>query len=340
VLWSILEALKGLHENNTMHRDVSPDNIFLQDIGPPVLLDLGAARHAISDSKSQHYTAVLKVNYAPIEQYAEAEDLRQGPWTDLYSLAAVVHDCLCNEPPLPATSRLVRDRMPAFASVAQTVKEHFGLAYSAGFVAAISHALTIQPGGRPQSVQEFADAMSLGIPDGMLKFEWRTGYPDLTVPSNGTLAEPPVPVQPRQSEKGELDIEWPSTLAHDTAEDMPAAGNLPKPRKKGIMVVAAVVLLSGLAFLGLRTGSGVVAPVVGTLPPVAKKPAPANQKLARTDAPRPSVAAERHAPVELCADSNFIARPMCIHLECQKPQFKELAVCIEDHKRYPPGGNQ
>jgi serine/threonine protein kinase len=57
---------------------VSPDNIFLQDIGPPVLLDLGSARRAIIDDSHKH-TAILKVNYAPIEQYADAQDLREGP---------------------------------------------------------------------------------------------------------------------------------------------------------------------------------------------------------------------------------------------------------------------
>jgi non-specific serine/threonine protein kinase len=98
VLWSVLEALKVLHAHNTLHRDVSPDNIFLQDVGPPVLLDLGAARRTLREASHKH-TAVLKVNYAPIEQYADAQDLSEGPWTDLYSLAAVVHNSLCNEPP-------------------------------------------------------------------------------------------------------------------------------------------------------------------------------------------------------------------------------------------------
>ena len=67
LLWSVLDALRVLHDGNTLHRDISPDNIFLQDNGPPVLLDLGAARHAINDQDRKH-TAVLKVNYAPIEQ--------------------------------------------------------------------------------------------------------------------------------------------------------------------------------------------------------------------------------------------------------------------------------
>ena len=61
VLWAILGALKYLHENNIVHRDVSPDNIFLQELGPPVLLDLGAARRTITETSHRH-TAILKVN--------------------------------------------------------------------------------------------------------------------------------------------------------------------------------------------------------------------------------------------------------------------------------------
>ncbi len=174
VLWSILGALKYLHDNNIVHRDVSPDNIFLQDIGPPVLLDLGAARRAITDSTHKH-TAILKVNYAPIEQYAGATDMQQGPWTDLYSVAAVVHGCLCNEAPLPATFRVLRDGMPTFASVAQTVQSHFGQNYSRQFVQAITHALAIQPEDRPQSVQAFCDEMALTAPADVQGFVWREG---------------------------------------------------------------------------------------------------------------------------------------------------------------------
>ena len=174
VLWAILGALKYLHEHNIVHRDVSPDNIFLQELGPPVLLDLGAARRTITDSSSRH-TAILKVNYAPIEQYAGAGDMCQGPWTDLYSVAAVVHGCLCNEPPLPATFRVLRDRMPSFTSVAKTVESHFGQTYSSDFVLAIEHAMAIQPQNRPQSVQAFCDEMKLTAPGDIQEFVWAEG---------------------------------------------------------------------------------------------------------------------------------------------------------------------
>jgi len=174
MLWSVLGALRVLHEGNTLHRDISPDNIFLQDNGPPVLLDLGAARHAINDQGHQH-TVVLKVNYAPIEQYSEGDDeLRQGPWSDLYSLAAVVHGCLCNDTPLPATLRSIRDRMVPFARVAKTVQRQFGVQYSAPFVAAIAQALALRPEDRPRSIDAFLQTMGMtSPPEGVEHFDFR-----------------------------------------------------------------------------------------------------------------------------------------------------------------------
>nr|WP_315228837.1 serine/threonine-protein kinase [uncultured Albidiferax sp.] len=172
VLWSVLQALQLLHDSHTVHRDVSPENIFLQDSGPPVLLDLGAARRAIGDLGPRH-TAVLKVNYAPIEQYADARDMVQGPWSDLYALAAVVHGCVANTLPLPATFRVLRDRLPSMQSVALAVQADHGLVYSPAFVAAIDQSLAIRPEDRPQSVQDFVHAMGLHPPAEMAQFDWR-----------------------------------------------------------------------------------------------------------------------------------------------------------------------
>ena len=199
VMWSVLGALKVLHRGKALHRDVSPDNIFLQDIGPPVLLDLGAARLAISDRAKQH-TAVLKVNFAPIEQYADVKDMLQGPWTDLYSLSAVVHGLLCNEPPMPATIRVVNDSMPPIASVARTVAAEFGLRYSNEFVAGITWGLSIRPQDRPQSVQEFAKALVLTTPNGMSSFDWRAELGPACLPEGEVLQLPLAPGQPEPTQ--------------------------------------------------------------------------------------------------------------------------------------------
>jgi serine/threonine protein kinase len=186
VMWSILGALKVLHRGMALHRDVSPDNIFLQDAGPPVLLDLGAARLALGDNAKPH-TAILKVNYAPIEQYADSQDLPQGPWTDLYALAAVVHGMLCNDAPLPAMIRVVNDRMPVFANVVKTVAAEYGQSYSEQFVSGITWALQVQPQDRPQSVREFARVLGLSTPNGMSSFDWRAELGPACLPAGDVL---------------------------------------------------------------------------------------------------------------------------------------------------------
>lgn len=398
VLWSVLQALRVLHEHNTLHRDVSPDNIFLQDMGPPVLLDLGAARRAISD-RSHKLTAILKVNYAPIEQYAEAEDLQQGPWTDLYSLAAVVYTCLCNDPPLPATSRLVRDRLPPLAGVVQTVHEHFGQAYTDEFVSAISHALAIQPADRPQSVQAFVAEMQLESVEDLAKFDWRADLGSQLLPAMDNSSRSLWRTQPQtvpsdgQIARWRANADQDGTAARATAAATPAR----KPGQPVRWLVATLVVLAALGLwilLGADLGGDallVAAPEpaaaqvmvaaapaasepVAPVPPVDQGPPtvvyepvaspvpihpvttsrettaiPAAPKKERADAastqaggtarlgPKPVPAKTGPAAVrDLCADSNFLFRSMCIHLECQKAQYASLPVCIEDRRRYPP----
>jgi non-specific serine/threonine protein kinase len=214
-----------------------------------VLLDLGAARRAISD-KSHQLTAILKVNYAPIEQYAEAEDLQQGPWTDLYSLAAVVYTCLRNDPPLPATSRVVRDRLPTLASVAKTVQEHLGQSYSEKFVSAVSHALAVQPADRPQSVQEFIDEMTLEVVDDLARFDWRAGMGAQLLPAANDISRSQLITQSqtipaeRESARRVANADQDVTLA-------PAPRHAGKSKRKSRkMIVWPVAILMMTAVLG------------------------------------------------------------------------------------------
>ncbi|MBA3598652.1 MAG: serine/threonine protein kinase [Methylibium sp.] len=165
LLGSLLGAVEALHAESCLHRDISPDNILLLPDATPVLLDFGAARHIVGEG-SQQLTAILKPGFAPIEQYAEATDLRQGPWTDLYALGAVMRNCITARPPIPSTVRAVGDRLPSLALEVRTLSASFpGLNYSPGFLAAIDWALALRPSERPQSVAQFRQALALGGAD-------------------------------------------------------------------------------------------------------------------------------------------------------------------------------
>jgi hypothetical protein len=161
----LLGALECLHRENVYHRDVAPDNILLLDsedgpaMGQPVLLDLGAARRVIGD-QTQSLTAIVKPSFAPIEQYAETVQLRQGPWTDLYALAAVVHYCITGRAPTPATVRAVQDDLPSLRQMSAGLASGFDRAFSEPFVHAIDHALAIRPQDRPESVSAWREEFS------------------------------------------------------------------------------------------------------------------------------------------------------------------------------------
>ncbi len=144
VLEPVMGALEQLHQTGVYHRDVAPDNILLTDEGVPVLLDFGAARQVIGD-RTQTLTAILKPRYAPIEQYAGIGGLRQGPWTDVYALGAVVHFLVRGTAPAPATSRVLDDPVPALACSGQA-------GVSPGFLAAVDWALAVRPQDRPGSM--------------------------------------------------------------------------------------------------------------------------------------------------------------------------------------------
>ncbi|HEY9028580.1 MAG TPA: serine/threonine-protein kinase, partial [Burkholderiaceae bacterium] len=102
----LLGALEVMHDADVYHRDIAPDNILWCDDGRPVLLDFGAARLVLAD-RTQNVTAILKPQFAPIEQYAETQAMRQGPWTDLYALAGTCFFMLTGRAPLPATARVL-----------------------------------------------------------------------------------------------------------------------------------------------------------------------------------------------------------------------------------------
>ncbi len=154
LLQPLTEALQVIHAQNCYHRDIAPDNVMmLADTGRPLLLDFGAARRVIGDM-TQALTVILKPGYAPVEQYAEIPGMKQGAWTDVYALAAVVHYAITGRTPPPSVGRLLNDTYQPLAQVAAG-------RYSADFLAAVDRALAVRPETRTQSVAQLRQEMRL-----------------------------------------------------------------------------------------------------------------------------------------------------------------------------------
>ncbi len=166
VLMPIMDALREVHKTGILHRDVSPDNIYITVVGPVKLLDFGAARYALGQH-SQNFSIILKEGYAPEEQYRSKG--HQGPWTDVYACAATLYRAITGKVPPPALDRVHQDELEAPSAL--------GVELPGGAEAALMHALAIDASDRYQSMEDFQTAIS-----GLRKGKDAVELKNLTVP--------------------------------------------------------------------------------------------------------------------------------------------------------------
>ncbi len=98
----IMESLQVVHAEGLLHRDIAPDNIFLLNNGEVKLIDFGASRYATT-SHSRSLTVIIKPGYSPEEQYRSRGD--QGPYTDVYAIAATLYKMITGKTPPDAMER-------------------------------------------------------------------------------------------------------------------------------------------------------------------------------------------------------------------------------------------
>ena len=153
ILRQILQALEILYTVKILHRDISPDNIIVQPNGDAVLLDFGSARQIIGDM-TKGLTVILKPGFAPVEQYAGDASLEQGPFTDIYALAAVIYFAILKQAPPSSIARMIKDPVTP-------LKVQAPQGYSQSFLAAIDKSLAVLSQDRPQSIGQLRDLLGI-----------------------------------------------------------------------------------------------------------------------------------------------------------------------------------
>jgi serine/threonine protein kinase len=232
VLRQILSALEMLYTMQILHRDISPDNIIVQENGDAVLLDFGSARQIIGDM-TKGLTVILKPGYAPVEQYAGDASLEQGPFTDIYAMAAVIYFAIVKEAPPSSIARMIKDPVTPLRAQAPA-------GYSESFLAAIDKGLAVLSQDRPQTIDEFRDLLgivSLGPPPPL-----RANHRVPSARADGA----PLPVE--QDADATVVGSPPAAAVPAQPRPKPAA---PMPAKKRWPFIAAAAVLLVTAGIGL-----------------------------------------------------------------------------------------
>ncbi len=151
----LAEALVVAHDQQIIHRDIKPANLLVNNEGILKVTDFGLARPIKADSRiTEHGAVVGTPRYmAPEQLFGNEVDAR----TDLFSVGAVLYECLTGMPPFDADSptaivaRLV-DGPPAPI-------ERLAPEVTPAVAALVFHLLQYEPKDRMQSARELVERL-------------------------------------------------------------------------------------------------------------------------------------------------------------------------------------
>lgn len=148
IILSVLSALRKVHAVGIVHRDIAPDNIYLLKDGSVKLIDFGASRQATT-AHTKSLTVIVKFGYAPLEQYQSGGN--QGPWTDIYALAATFYKMITGIRPNESTERRLDDQLKEPSKL--------GVVINKNTENALMNALNVKIDDRIKSALEFEEAL-------------------------------------------------------------------------------------------------------------------------------------------------------------------------------------
>src|SRR5262245_19006442 len=102
---TVARAVDHAHRRGVIHRDLKPGNVLLDSSNEPMVVDFGLARKVEGAEAVTRTGAVVGTPaYMAPEQAAARKDLPTG--VDIYSLGAILYECLTGRPPFLAETQL------------------------------------------------------------------------------------------------------------------------------------------------------------------------------------------------------------------------------------------
>jgi len=285
ILPPLLDGLEQIHGVGFLHRDIKPANIMLGPDGAPTLIDFGASRADVA-GRTQAMTAIFTPGFAAPEQSSAG---KQGPWTDIYGLAATLYACVAGKPPPSALERLMEDDSTVSVEAA-------GAGYAPALLAAIDVGMLLQAHARPQTIDAWRQVLATGVwkvPDSSFRQTQRTIVMPAAPAPSGTST--PSTLQPL--------VQAPAAAPAPTPVPAPAKVRQYKPM---VLAAAAVLLLivgggAGYAIFAPRAPDTVATSLPAPAAPLAATPAPATPR-ANEEASRQAAEARRQAEEQRLAE--------------------------------------
>jgi hypothetical protein len=150
IMMRVMDGLREVHAQEVLHRDISPDNIYLTREGPVKILNFSAARFEAGE-RSLNPSVWAREGYSPEEQYLRRGN--QGPWTDVYATAATLYRSITGVTPPAALERLETDTLKS--------PRELGIFIPPAAEAALMRGLSLHAGDRFQSVETFQAALGI-----------------------------------------------------------------------------------------------------------------------------------------------------------------------------------
>lgn len=147
-----IDALVTCHKQGVLHRDISPENLFVLEDGTVKVIDFGAA---VQQVQADGHTVVLNRKFAPIEQYDAKGHM--GPWSDVYAMCATLYALTAGE---TAPESPIRTNGAPLKRLSIPYDQN----------AVIARGMAVQPEDRIQSMEELRSRLyHLPLPEEIIR---------------------------------------------------------------------------------------------------------------------------------------------------------------------------
>jgi serine/threonine protein kinase len=241
LLLPVLDGLRKVHQAGFMHRDIKPGNLYLTRDDELILLDFGSARQVTGTHTRS--LLIYSEGFAPYEQYLQGQLNRQGPWTDIYAVAATLYFMLTGQRLLSALDRKQAELLQQPDALKSA--RHFIPDPPQMLDTALLRALAVEPEQRLQSIAAFKQHLEAVLAE--------------TDHSHSALPLPESPTPPP--------LKMPPTL-----KEVSKRSAKPNWRVATVAIVVIGLVAWGGWSIGLRSSSNSPELPATTPPPVTESP--------------------------------------------------------------------